>query len=384
MQVRQLTSADATALAALSQESFGVPDDVVPPRPGIHHWGVFDGAPARLVAAAEDRCHDSWLGGRPVPTAAVGSVMVAAEQRGRGLARRLMTHLLTAARARGAVVSTLFRTAPALYRSLGYEQIAELIDGTLPIQALRGIRVPEGVRVRRAAPGDPDDRAGIAALYTDLAREQSGWLTRTGPTLPDPATGPQALTVALDADGRLQGVLSWHRADATLTVDDLLTRTAPAGSALLAVLGSFDAVVGEIRLRTTGLDPVHWLVPGDGWRVDRVRPYMLRPIDLAAAVAARGWPEDLRGTVTISVDDWVCPWNTGHHRLEWRDGVGRVAPGEPGGPRMAVRGLGLLLAGGLDAAVLRRAGLLAGGTAADDRVLTRAMAGPRPGIRDFF
>ena len=44
----------------------------------------------------------------------------------------------------------------------------------------------------------------------------------------------------------------------------------------------------------------------------------------------------------------------------------------------------LLVAGDITAAVLRRAGLLSGGSRAVDEILDTAMAGPRPAILDEF
>src|SRR6195952_5128172 len=103
--------------------------------------------------------------GRAVATAGVAGVAVAPEYRGTGLARRVMTHLLAQARERGAVISTLFRTAPALYRALGYEQVAELVDGSFPTAALRGVR-PVSTTLRRAEAGDA---AEVRRIYATVA-----------------------------------------------------------------------------------------------------------------------------------------------------------------------------------------------------------------------
>src|SRR4051812_15579476 len=138
--LRLLTDVDAESSTLMSHHAFGVPTGGQVPftlGPGVLRWGIFDGD--TLAAKANDRAYDSMIGGRRVPTAGVAGVAVAAEYRGSGLARQVMGHLLSQARERGAVISTLFRTAPALYRSLGFEQVAVLIEGSLPTSALRGI-----------------------------------------------------------------------------------------------------------------------------------------------------------------------------------------------------------------------------------------------------
>ena len=128
MELRLLTQADAQASMTMSGHAFGMPPADVSAftlGPEVRRWGLLDGA--TLAAKANERSYESMIGGRPVPTAGVAGVAVAPEYRGTGLARRMMTHLLSAARDRGAVIATLFRTAPALYRSLGLEQVADRV-----------------------------------------------------------------------------------------------------------------------------------------------------------------------------------------------------------------------------------------------------------------
>jgi len=393
MQIRKLTEQDARASVLASRDAFGGPADGTANfvNPGIHRWGIFDGD--LLAAKASDREYVSMIGGRPVTTAGAAGVVVAPEYRGRGLARKVMTHLLAQARHRGAAMSTLFRTAPALYRSLGYEQVADLIVGEVPASALRGLRVHPSITVRRAQVGDT---AAIRSVYTKITESGSCLLTRTGPGL---AASDQELidsfdgiTVAMDQDGSMVGYFSWHRgsgAGGVLAITELHTLSVRATESLLAVAGSFDMVTPTIRLRTSGTDPVHWTIPAAGWSVSDVRPYMLRTVDLANAVRQRGWPVGLAAAIDITVEDQVCPWNSGRHRLEWSGGEARLISdhlqaGAPGAVTIDPRGLAMLMAGDVTAAVLRRAGLVAGGGRHDDEVLDAAMAGPRPAILDEF
>jgi hypothetical protein len=153
-------------------------------------------------------------------------------------------------------------------------------------------------------------------------------------------------------------------------------------TALLALAGSFGAVTPMVRLRTSGSDPIHWVIPVGrspmsgstccGWSI------------CPGAVAQRGWPRGLSGTVELTVDDPVCPWNSGRHRLVIAGGDGRLEAGSGAGVTLAVAGLFLLIARGVTCAELRRAAMIGGGSAADHRLLDAAMAGPRPAILDYF
>jgi len=391
MQIRELTADDADASLRASRDAFGGPlqePSAFTVGGGMQRWGVFDGP--QLAASAAARDYLSMIGGREVSTAGLAAVLVAPEYRGTGLARRVMTHLLTQVRESGAAISTLFRTAPALYRSLGYEQVAELTFGELPAAALRGLRVRPPVTVRRAT---VDDGPAIRSVYAGIASAGSCLLTRTGPSFAatdqDLMDTFDGITLAMEPDGSVSGYVSWNRGhgfgpDGALDVAELHAINGTALESLLAVVGSFDMVTYAIQFRTSGTDPMHWLIPGPGWSVNRVDPYLLRVVDLDSAVAQRGWPAGLAADIPLTVDDPVCPWNTGHHRLVLDDGHARLEPGAPGGYRIGPRGLGVLMAGGVTAARLRHASLIEGGSAADDVRLDAIMAGPRPAILDFF
>ena len=405
--IRLLGPDDAEAIGRMSTDAFGVPAGGSPPLPipGQSRWGLFDRD--TLAAKANDRAYESMIGGRPVPTAGVAGVVVAPEYRGRGLARRLMRHLLLGARERGAVIATLFRTAPALYRSLGFENVAELRTVEIPIAALGGLRAPRGVTLRRAGAADVP---AARAIYRAVAATSSCLLSREGILFPgtdaDWLAQPGQVTVAVDGDGDVVGYARWDRGagwgpGAALSVTDLQALTGDAHAALLAMIGSFSAVTPVVRLRTSGTHPVGYLVPGAGWTVTDVRPYLLRVLDAAGAIAARGWPAGLRGSMTMAIDDPQLPWNSGLYRLEVGGGEARLASadaefGSGSGHRAAAgdgaagaltvhpRGLAVLYAGSVDPAALRRVDLLDGGSPADDEFLAAAFAGPQPAIMDFF
>ncbi len=392
MQIRLLTSADAEVSLRASRDAFGGPLQdraSFTTGAGVRRWGLFDGNV--LAAKANDREYSSLIGGRELATAGVAGVLVAPEYRSRGLAREVMTHLLRQAHDRGAVISTLFRTAPALYRSLGYEQVAELTTARLPTAALRGLRVQTNLRRATAADGP-----AIRAVYGRLASEGSCLLSRTGPcftgTDEEMIASFDGITLAVDETGAVVGYVSWNRGSgygegAALSVGELHAETAAATQSLLAVVGSFDAVTPTITFRTSGNDPMHWCIPGAGWAVSDVRQYLMRVLDAGRALAARGWPTGLTASVPLSISDPLLTQNSGDFRLLFETGEARLEKARragSGGVRIGPRGLAVLLAGDATVASMRRAGLIAGGTAGDAAVLDAAMTGPRPAILDYF
>jgi predicted acetyltransferase len=390
--VRRLTAEEQPAAFNLGAIAFGYADRTMPAdwssdTPGRHTWGGFE--QGRLVAKAVDREQGHWFGGRLVPACGVAGVAVEAEQRGRGLARRVLTRLLGGARERGGLVSTLFPTTPFPYRALGWEVCGAQTWTALPSATIAGIKVPQGLSVRPAVEADV---ANLQRLYRDLARAGTAMLDRGGPAwsgergryLPE----YDGVTVAEDDDG-IVGYASWdrepgYRATGCVTVDDFVSTTPEATLALLAMLGGWSAVAPTIKLKLSIMDCVTIATAGLHASVDDRRPWMLRIVDAPGAIAARGWSPHLRGEVDLELDDPECPWNAGAYRLVLDQGEARLERGGTGGAaRLGPRGFALWYAGAATPDLLRRTGLLTG-DASGDALLAVATAGPAAQLLDYF
>jgi predicted acetyltransferase len=391
---RPLTRDDFDQSMALTREAFGdLPPGATPPsaddfpRPGYHAFGTFDDD--HLVARVVTREYHSWFGGRAVPTGGIAGVAVAAERRGEKLLDELFRVVLEdGLRERGEAVSTLFCTAPGIYRKFGYELISSYDTVEVPAGTLARIGAPAGVRTRRATPADFD---AVCEVYDAWAAAQNGPLTRRGPSFPadarafiDAFTG---VTLAVDHAGDVVGFASWRRGrgsgdSSTLEVFDLLALSGDAYGALWRVLGTFGSVVGQVRLFTSGHDVARLWLPSAHWKVVEREPYMLRVHDVPAAFNGRDWPVD--GDVAFSVAGDHLGTTNGAWRLVIERGKATCAPAAAAdGPVLTPGGLALAWAGAQTCANLRMAGHLSGGTE-NDQALDRMLA-PRPiHIRDYF
>ena len=388
-EIRALTVDDLPDSWEITRIAFGSSKEAPPgwltERPGRVTWGVFD-ARGRLVAKAMDRDQRHWFGGRLVPATGLAGVVTVPELRGTGLGRMALTRTLHAAHERGAVIATLFRSGPGPYRSLGCEEVGALTWTAVPAAAFTAVKGPPDVTLRAAEPGDA---ATIDEIYLTVARASAGMLERSGSIFEGLQTLERVDGVTLAVGpGSVEGYTSWDRepgydASGRLAVFDLIGLTAGATRALLANLGTWRDVAPTIRLRLPDNDPVSLLAPLVHTTVESSDAWMLRVLDAAGAVAARGWPPHLTGTVDLALEDDVCPWNSGPRRLVLEGGEGRLEPGGSGAVRVTMRGLAVLYAGGATPAVLRRAGLLAGDDAAD-AFLAAASAGPVPALLDYF
>nr|WP_156609623.1 GNAT family N-acetyltransferase [Auraticoccus cholistanensis] len=388
-EIRELTADDLRAAHALSHEAFGPPrlaDDAEPGPypPGRRIVGAF--ADGRLVAKLSGIDHRAWWHGAELASLGIGGVTVAVEHRGAGLLARLFEDALGAAREAGAAVSTLYPTAPAIYRGQGYEVVTDLLTVAVPTRALATLRVPEGVRLRRA---EPADVPAVREVYRRWASVHNGPLTRTGPAFPagdaELLAEPSGITLA-ERDGELLGYCSFERGtgygpEAKVEVPDLMASGPEGYLALLASLGSHSSVVGRIEIRTSGDDLVRLLARTSDWQVVDRHPYMLAVLDVAAACTGRRWPP-VRATVGWTVADAAG----GRGWTLELDGEGGASctpgPRREDVPTFSRRGFAARYSGHWSCASLRGAGLLTGPTGSD--ALLDAVFTGECHVRDYF
>ncbi|MBQ1020795.1 GNAT family N-acetyltransferase [Micromonospora sp. D93] len=387
--VRELTADDLDAAWELGRFAFGSdpqrPAPASAPVPGLTRYGAFDDT-GRLVGKAVDLHHDQWWSGRAVPAADVAGVAVAPEARGRGVARALLAGLLRGAHERGAAISVLYPTVAAPYRACGWESAGVLRTVDLTTAALPRHRPASHLTVRA---GTTADLAAVGALYETVARHRNGMLTRRGGLFDAADRGlPGDGVTLVEADGELVGYATWQRgrgygADSVLTIDEALAVTAEAAGELVGVLGSWASVAPTLRLCPLDGDAVSIQLPLESAREHERDLWMHRPVDVALAVSARGWPAHTRGVVDFGLTDPLAEWNTGTWRLAVADGAAELTrvDGEAD-LRLDVRGFALLYAGAARARSVAQAGLLHG--AGDPAALDLLGAGGPAQLLDYF
>lgn len=402
VQIRLLEYADVAASQQLGREAFGHAGTVPPlpetwPAAGDHVVGAF--ADGVLIGKVVGRGYGTHFAGVEVPTWGVAGVTVRAESRGRGALTALFAESFAAAREQGALISTLFPTAPGIYRRFGYEIVGGYVQREIPTADLAAIAAPPDVRLRRAT---ALDAAAIRRVRHQWAREQHGPLTRVqqGATETDQALLDEqdAITLAIDAAGEVIGYAAWDRgpgydSSATLVVEELIALTPDAARALWSAIGSFRSVTGHVRV-TAGPDDVHRLVlPSGTWREIRRTDYMLAVLDICGAWQARRIAPGITAELTFRITDHPLADQNGDHRLRSADGRVHCERFESesesesgsGSPReISARGLAVLYAGTQSCANLRLAGLLSGGDPAEDAVWDLFGAGRQFHVHDYF
>ncbi len=390
MIVRPPRDDDDEQIYEVSRLAFGGPREPEPryrwsAQPGWH--GLVAELDDRIVGTLKVRDYRQYFGGAAVPMGGVANVAVSPGARGHGVANALIDAILPEMRDRGQCISALYPSVPPLYRGRGWEQTGNYERVTLRPEYFAMLpRATERQVMRRAV---KDDFPALDDCYQRFAREVDGMLDRATDSFQvDRIFELDILEIVPGPDGTVLGYLTGERPEGEkLIVHDLVADDVATLRTLFANLARWAGIIEEISLRVD--DPAWWqlVLPQPVLHDVRNHPWMLRVVDLPAAVAARGWPvaANLADTsVDIEVADEHAPWQSGRHRIVVDAGKVRCEPGGQGTVRLHARALGPWFAGSADTAMLRRAGLIEGDLAAA-RVLDLMTGAPRlPRMADSF
>jgi predicted acetyltransferase len=276
----------------------------------------------------------------------------------------------------GDAVSVLYPATLPVYRRLGWEVAGARHRVSVDASLLRRLGGAD-VAVRQATDDDAQAIMEIAqAVHVSAAA--SGPLRHDADDVGEMLGDAEVFSYLAD-DGFVMYGWSGH----DLVVHELTASSEQTARALWSVVGSGSSVARTVHAYVPPRDPVYQLL-GEGVHegVKQTR-WMLRVLDLPAAVAGRGFPPAVSGRAGLVVDDPQVPGNTGSWSLQVEGGSGEatVAEGD-GGLRVGANGLALLFSG-LPTSTLRVAGLAAGGDPDGDAVLDAAFAAD-PYLLDYF
>lgn len=329
----------------------------------------------------------TW-GGAPVPGAGVSGVTVRPEMRGRGLARALLAETFDRMRARGDQVAILYPTTATLYRSVGFEICGSHEWRHIPLDAIP-TSPADLLQWRRVDFDDPS----LRTVYDRMASRMDGWAVtddrwwaRTQRSMTK-ETSTNRFAYVGARDGIDAAALIYRYEPSKTHFYELITDLV-AGIDDAAVGGAlgFLAGNGTTASRVETDLPVSLLarhVPAfQRASITNDCPWMLRLVDVAGAMAARGWPSAVTGRIELDIADAAIPANAGPHVFEVADGMARLTPGGSGAVAVTVNDLAVAYAGG-DVRGLADAGRLTGATPADVDLLVAACA-THPSMPFYF
>ncbi|MCP4249766.1 MAG: GNAT family N-acetyltransferase [bacterium] len=330
-----------------------------------------------------------WIGGRSVPMVGVRAVGVAAEHRGTGVGSSLMRAAVEELHDRGVPISVLYPATQPVYRRPGFERAGVRLSYRLPTAGI-DVRGRE-LELRRV---ETSDHAELRRVYDERARRTTGnldrndWLWQRILDPLSPGTAPQGYLAA--RDGRVEGyVFFTHQAgthsfgESELMATDLVTLSADASRTLLGLFANHRSTIRYVNFVGAPADPwLHLLAEQSATLTERI-DWLLRLIDVPAALEARGYAAGVSGELHLEVADDRLNQNDGRFTLTVADGSSRVTEGGRGDFRVDVRGLAAIYTGYLAPGELTATGLV---DAPDHSLATAGalFAGPAPWMPDMF
>lgn len=390
---------DAEQLIEMREAAFGLP--MLPPEASREVDGemyvVADG-PAVLGVLRVHRWAQ-WFGGRAVSSAGISSVTVRPEARGRGVGKQLVGEVLAHLREEGFALSSLYPSTVAPYRRSGYE-----LAGSRTRYELRLLDLPLGVTGTVEAWGD-DQLDEIMACYGRFAAVNNGLYERSEGVwkgLRAPITGHRAYCYLVREAGDVTGYVvythetetdgpigyRYHPGDTpynyAIVCRDLVAMTREAAETLVSHLAASRAMATRMRWTGPTNDPMNELFPALAGRVDGRAVWMLRVVDVPAALEARGYPIGLDAAIDFRVVDRTVAANDRCFRLEVSGGTGKVAEIDIATTEIDVTALASLYSSWYAPSDAVRSGGLRGASPADLSALQQAFSGPPPWSFEFF
>ncbi|GLZ41794.1 GNAT family N-acetyltransferase [Actinokineospora sp. NBRC 105648] len=361
--IRPFSEEDADEVYRLRRLSFGGPAE--PPADWPEPAGAWQGFVGELDSAIAGflrvYAYRQFFGGVAVPMGGIASVCVYPHARGSGIAGALLEKSLHDMRERGQPVSTLFPYVLPIYRRYGWEHVGTADTTLLPLAELAATpRATAPVR-----PATTDDLSDLHACYLRSAAKVDGMLDRSAPVFDLAAPLRQDVATVVPGEHGIRGYLTAKRPDGeVLKVLDLVADDVDAAHALLRQLASWAGGLSEATIRVIDRTLLDLVVPSAMRRSAEVDDFMLRVVDLPAAIAARGWPAVAYArsfSVDVEVVDQHAPWQAGRWRLTHEAGTVICERGGEGAVQLSARALGPWYAGSATTASLRQAGFLSGG-----------------------
>ncbi len=369
-------------------EAFGIQPEFIPPyydmvgRDNIRvarEQGEVVGGMA-LIAKSH------FFGGKPVSAMGIALVATTANRRGGGIATTMLREMLREQRAAGRAISTLYPASVKLYRRSGYELAGIACEAELETAAI-DVR-DRALSVRPATDADTD---AIRGIYRAWAVTHAGAIERGSFHWRRVCMfrGQKTRGYVAVRDGAIEGyaylrdlptAIVWV---SDLVVQDIAYTTPAAARSLLTFIADHRTTRHVTRFRTGPSDPMLLLLGEIEYKISHKLPWMLRVLDVPAALAARGYPAGLNAELHLDVADDFLPEIAGRFVLRVAGGKGAVEAGGRGDMKIDIRALASLFSGYLAPTSLA----LAGGLTAPPAVLETAaavFAGPMPWLRDEF
>ena len=329
-------------------------------------------------------------GAAEVAVGGIGGVAVAPAFRRQGFAERLMREACAEQRASGLAFSVLFPFSRAYYGRFGYITAAERRVYRGSPRLLRSFK-PSGSWVD-AGPRDIGEldhiyRQALRGRFGPVVRDQAWWQAEVLQTWQGERLHAH---IWYDEEGRGRSYLvyrfNYRNKPSQTEIREMVALDPEARAQLFAFLAGHETQTEEIVFRAPADAPVNLLFP-DPLACSVEPHFMLRVLDVEAAIRALRYPANLQGELRLALhDEWMTE-NDGRYAVTFADGhaeVRRLADDAPVELSLDVRVLAQLLTRYLRPRTAAAFGMLEVYERAGLALAEHAFAGLAPFMSDYF
>ena len=326
-----------------------------------------------------------WWGGQRVSMTGIAAVGIAPEHRGSGAALVLLQQTLTELFAAGVPISVLYPATQRLYRKVGYEQ-----GGTYQKWSIDTAAIQMNKPSLPFHAVDPTQFNLFRPVQQQHAKRNNGHLDRNPilwQEIAEPEMNEPVYGYLIGNENQPSGyvTVSQHHQDDKniLRVRDWAALNAEAGQSLWAFFASHRSQIHQIRWRGGAIDPLTLLLPEQTMKLLSEMRWMLRIVNVPAALEKRGYPMGLEKELHLDIQDGLLPENNGKFVLSIANGQAHVERGGNGEMKLNISGLAPLYTGLFTPHQLALMGYLEASEAALNTA-TQLFAGSLPWLPDFF
>lgn len=398
LNVKRLESrAEEAAMGELATQSFNFPDsswEVYPEIVGRENMRIASVA-GEMVGGMCMYPAGQWFAGRSVPMSAFALVMTAPQHRGHGYGFGMCVDVMREMRATHPLAA-LHASTQQFYRKLGFEQAGNAYDYACSLKDIHGCRAK--LPMRRADPAGA--RQVLQALATKRAVASNGCLDRNDGLWKRlfRERGGKVFTYLVGSAGNESGYLIYEQCreagrssaaeqqweQRSIVIRDMVALSAEALETIWAFVAANRTVTEMVRWTGPAADPRNLVTSEYEPKVHRPRRWMLRLLDVRAALLQRGYPK-LTADVSFDVSDELFEENAGRFNLRLIDGVPEITEDTVGEPiRLTVQDFAPMYSGLWTATQLQMIGKLACGNAALVSKANQVFACSEPWMPDAF
>jgi predicted acetyltransferase len=329
-----------------------------------------------------------WFGGNEIACGGFSGVAINPADRGSGVCGAMLRSVLEELRSQRVPLASLYASTQRLYRSVGFEQAGLQSHYSIPISSIGSC--DRSLPIHRFE-SPPMEKMQLVA--NTRAERTNGNLSRTDglwQRILEPHDGLGTTTYLIgdvdspDGFAIFKGGSLHSDVPQPLVSTDVAANTPEAIERLLSLVRDHRSMCDGFEWFGPPNDPLVFAADEQWVRLKHWMTWMLRIVDLPAALSQRGYCRSVEGTLHLDIVDELLRENSGRWRVHFSDGRATVEPGGDGRLRMNIQALAPLFSARYSAQQLIRLGIIESSRDQQTQLATAAMAGDAPWLPELF